>query len=54
MIDSASRGIGLGLGMIGMGIGLKFLSDTVKDIRRKTYKPYTPKMPSIKQFKYKY
>lgn len=54
MFDSASKGIGLGLGMIGMGIGLKFLSDTTKDLRRSTKKSYAPKMPKFKPYKYKY
>jgi hypothetical protein len=53
---AASRGIGTGIGLIGLGIGLKFLSDTSTDIRKKTKKKDYYKMPKfepVKPFKYK-
>ena len=55
----ASQGIGLGIGIIGMGIGLRFMNDTVQDMKRSTksreYRPkiYTPKHYSFKPLKWK-
>lgn len=54
MIDKASKGIGLGIGMVGLGIGLKFLSDTTKDIKPRIYRPYKPKIPKFKSYRFKY
>lgn len=48
--EQAGKGIGTGIGLIGLGIGLKFLSDTSKDIRRKP--PMKHKAPEFKPFKY--
>lgn len=52
MWDKASKGIGAGLGMIGVGIGLRFMSDTVKDLRIKNKRPRPPKT-LCKPFKWK-
>jgi len=50
----ASHGIGIGFGMIGMGIGLKFMSDTVHDMKRSTkHRGCKPKTYVPRQYKYK-
>jgi len=54
--DNASKGIGVGLGLIGMGIGLKFMKDVTDDFRskHKQVKMFNPpSFPSIKKIKWK-
>ena len=56
-LDAASRGIGTGLGIIGMGIGLRFMKDITDDFRTKHRKSSSmpmPKIPKIKKIKWKY
>ena len=51
-LDDASKGIGIGLGMIGMGIGLKFMQDVTQDLRKNTKKKKTYQ-PSFKPIRWK-
>jgi len=64
-LESASKGIGMGIGIIGMGIGLKFLDNTVKNMEKPrkhkssmslpTFrgKNYTSKQYTLKPIKWK-
>jgi len=49
MVDfgPASKGIGLGIGIIGMGIGLKFLDNTVKNMEKPRKYKSKPKLPAF-------
>jgi len=51
-IEDASKGIGIGVGLIGMGIGLKFLKDTTDDLRSKKSKSFSYKPPKFKKIKW--
>lgn len=55
---NASRGIGTGIGIIGMGIGLKFMKDITDDFKTRNHKKYyqyyqSPSFPKIKPYKFK-
>ena len=51
--DSASRGIGTGLGIIGVGIGLKFLQDATSSFKTRHKQSRSPKMMLFEPIKIK-
>lgn len=52
-IDSASKGIGTGIGIAAMGIGMGIAFDAMRGIQKQTKKKkgYTYKPPKFKPFK---